>query len=488
MPPFHEVLDARKGRCAVTSAALRAGSRVLRASAVCAVASSACGWCFTPHAALSRCAGCRVARYCSRTCQQRDWVLHRRECSAWRSVPAANASPSVLLVSRLAAKLFLGSQAHQDEKNGVLKLRHHLDDHAALKRRQFRDMTQLVLLLLTRYTGDKKEQMPSFEALRNELEPEILKLFGRVNCNAFSLANDVTNEAVGIGLFPDGALFNHDCDPNCVVSFRGREMQVHVVKDVQAGQELTVSYVELLQSTHARRTELKASYFFDCECARCHAAAKEEAPDDWFLDGLVCSNKECDGGVVVVEAAADGDVAVCKMCGGARDGQEIAGYERQLKSIEALKVSAEQDKWEMYQRAWEIATRRLRLHPRNARVAVMAREIGNFLLDAASVALQRLALEFCLAELYAVEWLLPKAKLPSRGLLHLQIGKLLYEEVNAPSCALAPVNRAEQIQKAVKHLQEALSMLDCAYGSSSAAVQSAQLMLDEVQRAAHELA
>ncbi|KAK1946796.1 Histone-lysine N-methyltransferase SMYD3 [Phytophthora citrophthora] len=480
---YQEVLDDRKGRCAVASVALQAGSCVLRTSAVCAVSVSSCGWCFTPQVALSRCTGCRVARYCSRKCQQLDWAQHRRECSVWRSVPAVKTSPTVLLVSRLAFKLFLGSGADQEEKNSVLKLRHHLEDHTTVKRQQFQEMAQLVLLLLSRYKGDKYLQIPSFETLRNDLEEEILKLFGRVNCNAFSLANDMTNEAVGIGLFPNGALFNHDCDPNCVVSFKGREMQVHVVKDVQEGQELTVSYIELLQSTTSRRSELKDSYFFDCECTRCQTATM----DDWYFDGLMCSSKGCQGAFVESKRQ-------CNLCGTERDTTEVARYEEELKSISSAQSSSELERWEKYQRMWTIATLRLRLHPRNAQVAVMAREIGNFLLTASSEQLQHLALPFCQAELRATEWLLPKTPLPSRGLLQFQIGKLLFE-------ASASEN-GELLLEAAEYLQQALSVyvsvnlagirceltvylpcrLSCAYGRRSTVVQSAQLMLDDVHR------
>ncbi|KAE8991519.1 hypothetical protein PR003_g21900 [Phytophthora rubi] len=461
MPLYREVLDAGKGRCAVASVRLQAGACVLRTSAVCAMSSSSCGWCFSPQNSLLRCAGCRKARYCSRACRQRDWPQHRRECAAWRSIPAATASPTVLLVSRLSARLFLGSQVDQEEKNDVLKLRDHLAEHTELKRRQFSDMTQLVLLLLSRYKAEKKEEIAGFDELQRDLETEILKLFGRVNCNAFSLANDVTNEAVGIGLFPDGALFNHDCDPNCVVSFKGRQMQVHVVRDVEVDEELTVSYVELLQSTKARRTELKESYFFDCGCKRCQASMEGKSEEDWYLDGVRCSDKNCDG--VVVEASVNVElVAMCKQCNTTRSMEAITAYERDLESLVILKEDSEASKWEKYQRKWEIVTDRLRLHPRNTRVAAIAREIGNFLLDATSAELRSQALRFLLAELDAVEWVLPKTKLPSRGLLHFQIGKLLFDEVNAPLCALSRVSQVDRIQRAAKHLQEALTVLDCA--------------------------
>ncbi|EGZ10465.1 hypothetical protein PHYSODRAFT_518318 [Phytophthora sojae] len=437
MRPYREVLDAIKGRCAVASTSLRAGDRVLITSAVCAASSpSSCGWCFAPGDVFSRCSACRKARYCSRACQQRDWPQHRHECAAWRSIPERNPSPTVLLVARLAAKLFLGSQVDQEEKNGVLKLRDHLADHTELKRHQFDEMTQLVLLLLSRYKAEKREKNATLDELHRDLELEILKLFGRVNCNAFSVANEFTNEAVGIGLYPEGALFNHDCDPNCVVSFKGREMQVRVVRDIEVDEELTVSYVELLQSTKARRRELKESYFFDCECKRCKAATNGQSNEDWYLDGLRCSNKKC---------ASSGGV-------------EITAFERELESLATLKAESNASRWEKYRREWEILTNRLQLHPRNSRVATMAREIGNFLLVAISPELRSQALRFLLAELQAVEWLLPKTKLPSRGLLHFQMGKVVFEEVNAPLNAMPQVKKVDTIQQAAKHLQEALTV------------------------------
>ncbi|GMF60736.1 unnamed protein product [Phytophthora fragariaefolia] len=319
-------------------------------------------------------------------------------------------------------------------------------------------MTQLVLLLLSRYKPEKKEQVPSFDELQRELETEILELFGRVNCNAFSVANDVTNAAVGIGMFPEGALFNHDCDPNCVVSFNEREMRVHVVRDVEVGEELTVSYVELMQSTKARRKELKESYFFDCECKRCQAAIAGQMNEDWYLDGFQCSSKDCEsfGGVVVMDTSFDGGfVASCKRCGVARSSEEILAYEREIESLDVPKADSEAMMWEKYQRKWEIGMNQLRLHPRNTRVAALARDIGNFLLDTTSSELH--ALQFFLAELHAVEWLLPKTKLPSRGLLHFQIGKLLFDEASS-GVSMLPVKQADRVKQAAKHLQEALSV------------------------------
>lgn len=117
------------------------------------------------------------------------------------------------------------------------RVRAGLEDHTPEKLAQFRDMARLVLLLLARskLNADGK----SVEQLGDELMGRVVRLFCRVNCNAFTICDDA-NAPVGIGLFPRGALFNHSCTPNCVVSFRGREMVVHAVRNLSPGDELTV--------------------------------------------------------------------------------------------------------------------------------------------------------------------------------------------------------------------------------------------------------
>ncbi|KAJ7638201.1 hypothetical protein FB45DRAFT_902243 [Roridomyces roridus] len=44
-----------------------------------------CSKCDTPNAALRRCAGCQMARYCDNTCQKAHWKIHRKACKASRA-------------------------------------------------------------------------------------------------------------------------------------------------------------------------------------------------------------------------------------------------------------------------------------------------------------------------------------------------------------------------------------------------------------------
>ncbi|TMW68092.1 hypothetical protein Poli38472_007764 [Pythium oligandrum] len=260
--------DARKGRCALATKPLRAGTRLLRTTPFAAVSVSACNACFSSNSPLKRCGGCRLVRYCSRTCQQSDWTHggHGKECAAWTLIPTDNKAPeTVLLVTRLASALFLTPAGDQAANEQVLVMPHHFDDHTPEKRGEFLEMAQLVLLLLSR--SKLNTNALSFEQLQDKYEAAIQLLFARLNCNAFTICEGASQASIGIGVFPEAALLNHSCDPNCVVSFvpksEGKrptvQLCIQVVQDVQEGDELTISYVELLESSKKRQLALPPS-------------------------------------------------------------------------------------------------------------------------------------------------------------------------------------------------------------------------------------
>lgn len=205
-----------------------------------------------------------------------------------------------------------------------------------------------------------------------------------------------------------------------------------------------VSYVELLESTSKRRQALKDSYFFDCDCSRCVSALLGESSDDWFLDGLACSAKDCSDGVIVVADPVEsiGGTLECRVCGKHRECGDVVSCQQRLRDMRlVLKESrrradsTELEQWQLYQQLWQIVRRSLRAHPKSTLVATTARDIGNFLMDADAATLSKLgdqpprALPFFLDELRATEWVIPDVHLPSRGLLHFQIAKLIVEEV-----------------------------------------------------------
>jgi phage gp46-like protein len=74
------------------------------------------------------------------------------------------------------------------------------------------------------------------------------------------------------GLFDSGSKFTHDCDPNCVVTSNGNNIQFTAIRGVEEGEILTCSYLsgeQLLMPTILRQYSLLMKKSFICKCKRC---------------------------------------------------------------------------------------------------------------------------------------------------------------------------------------------------------------------------
>lgn len=72
------------------------------------------------------------------------------------------------------------------------------------------------------------------------------------------------------GLYPMGAFQNHCCVPNTRHHFDDQQrMHVNAVLPIAAGEEITMSYTDLLWDTLSRRQFLKITKRFSCNCNRC---------------------------------------------------------------------------------------------------------------------------------------------------------------------------------------------------------------------------
>ncbi|KAK7548439.1 hypothetical protein IWX91DRAFT_406776, partial [Phyllosticta citricarpa] len=74
---------------------------------------------------------------------------------------------------------------------------------------------------------------------------------------------------------PEASRLNHACAPNVQFVwndiFMGGALTMHAVRDIDAGEELTVGYMELLECSAERHEKLRAVYGFDCSCVVCGA-------------------------------------------------------------------------------------------------------------------------------------------------------------------------------------------------------------------------
>jgi len=72
------------------------------------------------------------------------------------------------------------------------------------------------------------------------------------------------------GLYPMGALQNHCCVPNTRHHFDDQQrLYVSAVLPIIAGEEITMSYTDLLWDTSSRRQFLRVTKDFFCNCNRC---------------------------------------------------------------------------------------------------------------------------------------------------------------------------------------------------------------------------
>ncbi|XP_072804729.1 histone-lysine N-methyltransferase SMYD3 isoform X2 [Vicugna pacos] len=95
-----------------------------------------------------------------------------------------------------------------------------------------------------------------------------------VICNSFTICNAEMQE-VGVGLYPSMSLLNHSCDPNCSIVFNGPHLLLRAVRDIEAGEELTICYLDMLMTSEERRKQLRDQYCFECDCFRCQTQDKD---------------------------------------------------------------------------------------------------------------------------------------------------------------------------------------------------------------------
>jgi hypothetical protein len=79
-----------------------------------------------------------------------------------------------------------------------------------------------------------------------------------------------------IGLFPTHHYINHSCDPNAINGVKSWEngvvdarARVCAVKNITAGQQIFISYVNPAESLQTRRELLWGLYGFYCDCFKC---------------------------------------------------------------------------------------------------------------------------------------------------------------------------------------------------------------------------
>ncbi|KAF9073357.1 SET domain-containing protein [Rhodocollybia butyracea] len=121
-------------------------------------------------------------------------------------------------------------------------------------------------------------------ALKNSFGPETHELLGILRTNF--LTHDIAEEPDPandfVGIFPTISRVNHSCTPNSnyYFSFGTFSGELRAIRDVEAGEEITIMYVNIAAQGRVRRSWLKEDYFFACGCNTCTVSDAEAAASD----------------------------------------------------------------------------------------------------------------------------------------------------------------------------------------------------------------
>ncbi|XP_072188131.1 N-lysine methyltransferase SMYD2 isoform X2 [Excalfactoria chinensis] len=225
---------------------------------------SHCDGCFARKEGLSKCGRCKQAFYCDVECQKEDWPMHKLECSAMCTFGQNwNPSETVRLTARILAKQKIHPERTQSEKLLAVK---EFESHLEKLDNEKRELIQNDIAALHHFYS-KHLEYPDNAAL--------VVLFAQVNCNGFTIEDEELSH-LGSAVFPDVALMNHSCCPNVIVTYKGTLAEVRAVKEIEPGEEVFTSYIDLLYPTEDRNDRLRDSYFFTCDCRECTMKEKDK--------------------------------------------------------------------------------------------------------------------------------------------------------------------------------------------------------------------
>ncbi|KAM7406302.1 hypothetical protein PAMP_000688 [Pampus punctatissimus] len=282
-PKLERFVSPGKGNGVRATAGIRRGELLYSAEPLAScvsnkLAADICHHCLTRSVSLLRCSQCKMAHYCSITCQKRAWSGHKRECKCLRSLLPRIPTDSVRLAARLMFALLSSSKSNCEELYTFEEHESHLSSMSEQKKQGLSQLASMLELYL-------QQEVPDLAQETMSLPPscqEPLNLIAKVTCNCFTISDGELQE-IGVGLYPSLSLLNHDCRPNCVMVFEGTKLQLRAVRDINPEEELTISYVETLSLTEDRQRQLEDQYHFTCHCQRC------DSPD---TDRLMLSGEE----------------------------------------------------------------------------------------------------------------------------------------------------------------------------------------------------
>ncbi|KAJ5112417.1 Zinc finger MYND-type [Penicillium argentinense] len=216
---------------------------------------------------LKACTGCRVVRYCDRTCQSKDWrFAHSTECSIFQKVKPNVLPNNARAILRMVVRTSKGKYNSQ-ELETFSQLETHINEIQELQAHLDR------IMLTSRAVKNYSETEMT--------EETIMTYAAKLDLNSFNLTTALYDR-IGLYMHPYAALINHSCDFNSTVGFDGEELFVKAIRPIKKNEQIFISYIDTTTPKEVRCKELSERYFFDCKCPKCEKGT--DTPEDRFED------------------------------------------------------------------------------------------------------------------------------------------------------------------------------------------------------------
>lgn len=230
----------------------------------------------SPASRLKRCTRCRKVWYCTSTCQNGDWSIHKFECTAIRNWSTEAPSEEVSVPSD--AVRCLGRILWQIKRKGTdsiwaKEIQAMQSNRKIIHPFAIEGHTHLAQSLVRYLGASSPTELEDYGIMSTA---DLVDVISRFIINTFALTTPSLTP-IGIAVSPLVALINHSCAPNVVVVFpRGRKdsgiepvAKVIALRNIAPGEEILMSYVDTTLPKSLRQNALTETYNFQCCCKAC---------------------------------------------------------------------------------------------------------------------------------------------------------------------------------------------------------------------------